>query len=234
MTKTALAIRHIHFEDVGTYAAPFAEAGYAIRYLEAGVDDLSAVDALDPDLLVVLGGPIGAYEEETFPFLRDELRLLAARAASDKPVLGMCLGAQLLARALGAPVGPGPAAEIGWGKLTLTAEGRAGPLRHLDGVTMFHWHGDVAGLPAGASLLATTEICTNQAFARGKSLLGLQFHGEVAAAPFERWLIGYSGDIARSPDLSVAGLRAAAAEFGPEAAAAGRRMIGEWLAGLGA
>src|ERR1700744_6469717 len=117
--KQAVAIRHVHFEDLGTFGPVIEERGYGVRYVDAGLDDLGAVDATTPNLLVVLGGPIGAYEEDKYPFLTTELALIARRLESGRPILGLCLGAQLMARAMGAEVRPGPAKEIGWGPLIL-------------------------------------------------------------------------------------------------------------------
>lgn len=133
--RTALVIRHVHFEDLGSFAAPLAAAGHEVRYVDAGLDDLRAEE------LVLLGGPIGAYEGHLYPFLDDELDALRARLAAGAPTLGICLGAQLMAAALGARVAPGPAKEIGWATVELTEAGQAGPLHHLDGVPVLHWHG---------------------------------------------------------------------------------------------
>lgn len=231
MPRTALAIRHVHFEDLGAFAAPIEERGYRIRYMDAGVDDLAAVDALAPDLLAVLGGPIGAYEEEQYPYVAQEVALLERRLAAGRPTLGVCLGAQMMARALGARVYPGPAKEIGWKPVTLTAEGKAGPLAHLEGVPVLHWHGDTFDLPEGAALLASTDICVNQAFAVGRHALAFQFHPEASPIGFERWLIGHAVEIAKA-GLSVNELRDGAARFGNDTAAAGRRCLDSWLAGL--
>jgi hypothetical protein len=118
--KTVFAIRHVAFEDLDSFAPTLMERGYTIRYLEAGQDDLAALDPLAGDLWVVLGGPIGVYEEEAYPFIRDELRLLQARLEAGRPTLGICLGAQLIASALGARVYPGGRKEIGWKPLALT------------------------------------------------------------------------------------------------------------------
>ncbi|WP_448189497.1 glutamine amidotransferase [Azospirillum sp. sgz301742] len=230
MPRSALVIRHVHFEDLGAFAAPIEEQGFRITYLEAGVDDLKAVDPLAPDLLAVLGGPIGAYEEDRYPFVADEVAILERRLAAGKPTLGVCLGAQMMARALGARVYPGPAKEIGWKPVTLTADGAAGPLKHLDGVPVLHWHGDTFDLPAGATLLASTDICRNQAFAVGRHALAFQFHPEASPVGFERWLIGHALEIAVA-GLSVTELREGAARFGHDTAAAGRRCLADWLEG---
>jgi GMP synthase (glutamine-hydrolysing) len=99
MGASVLALRHVHFEDLGALEAPLVAAGYDIRYGEMGVDDPRACG--ECDLLVILGGPIGAYEEERYPFIAQELALISARIAAGRPMLGVCLGAQLIARALG-------------------------------------------------------------------------------------------------------------------------------------
>jgi GMP synthase (glutamine-hydrolysing) len=229
--KQAIAVRHVHFEDLGTFAPVLEEHGYAIGYVDPGIDDLAAVDPVAPDLFIILGGPIGAYEEDKYPFLRTELALIDRRLAVGRPILGLCLGAQLMARAMGAEVRPGPAKEIGWGPLKLTQAGRAGPLRHLGAEPVMHWHGDMFDLPSGAELLASTEICPNQAFAAGSAVLACQFHPEAGTAGFERWLIGHAAEIAAvglSPDI----LRHETAMYGPAAEERGRKVIAEWLSGL--
>lgn len=139
MSKTLLAIRHVAFEDLGGFEGPLADAGFSIRYADMGIDRIA--DFGDPDLLVVLGGPIGVYEDEFYPWLTDEIAFIAARLKAQKPILGICLGAQLMARALGARVYPGPAKEIGWKPLSLTREGED-LLAPLADQPVLHWHGD--------------------------------------------------------------------------------------------
>ena len=166
----ALAVRNVAFEDLGSFERVLADRGYRVAYADAGLDDLGALDPLGPDLLVVLGGPIGAYEEARYPFVLDELRLLEKRLAADLPTLGVCLGGQLIARALGARVYPGGQKEIGWAPLVLTDEGRGSCLRHLapEETPVLHWHGDTFDLPRGAVRLASTEAYENQAFSWGR------------------------------------------------------------------
>ena len=145
--KTALAIRHLHFEDLGTLEPLLREMNYQVQYVDAVLDDLATLDVESPDLLVVLGGPIGAYDDALYPFLAAELQLLRRRLASARPLLGICLGAQLIARALGANVYPLGRKEIGFAPLTLTDAGRASPLAALEGVAVLHWHGDQFDIP---------------------------------------------------------------------------------------
>lgn len=230
--KSLIAIRHVHFEDLGIFAGTFAQGGYDCRYYDAGMDDLSAIDPLECDVLVVLGAPIGAYEDDKYPFLIDELRILRDRMAAKLPTLGICLGAQLMARALGASVHPGTAKEIGWQALSLTPEGRAGPLKHLENIPVLHWHGDTFSLPAGAACLASTPITQNQAFSFGTNALGLQFHLEVRAEGFERWLIGHALEIATAAGVSVAVLRHDTARYASRCGEQGRHVLQDWLAAL--
>lgn len=129
--KTALALRHIHFEDLGTLEPLLRERGFDVRYLDPAADDLAREEAAASDLLIALGGPIGAFDERAYPFLADELRLLERRLASGRPLLGICLGAQLIARLLGAAVTPMGFKEIGFGALTLTDAGRRSVLAPL-------------------------------------------------------------------------------------------------------
>ena len=226
--RSAWAIRHVHFEDLGLFSAPIEEAGYAIRYLDAGRDDLGSFDPPGEDILILLGGPISAYDEARYPFITDEIALLRRRLDRDQPTLGICLGAQLIARALGAEVRPMGHKEIGWAPLALSAAGKAGPLRHLDGLSVLHWHGDTFSLPAGCDLLGSTEACAHQGFARGDTILALQFHAEVDA--IEPWLIGHACELGMAA-VDPATLRADALAFRPALEQAAQATMREWLAG---
>jgi len=228
--KSVLAIRHVHFEDLGAFADAFRDAGYAIEYRDPGWDDLSNIDPLAADILTILGAPIGAYEEDKYPVILDELRILERRLATKRPTLGVCLGAQLMARALGASVYPGKTKEIGWSRLTLTPEGRNGPLKHFDDVPVLHWHGDTFDLPRSAVRLASTPVTENQAFSFGPSALALQFHAEIEAKDFERWLIGHAVEIASVEGLSVADLRRDTNDWAPDTALHGGHLLADWLA----
>ncbi|MFT3688523.1 glutamine amidotransferase-related protein [Paenirhodobacter sp.] len=158
MTRTALAIRHVPFETLGTFEEVLEDTGYSLRYADVAAGDIAALDPLAPDLLVVLGGPVGVYEADTYPFLETELALISRRLAAGLPMQGICLGAQLIAAALGARVAPTGIKEIGFAPIDLTDAGQRGPLRHLVGLPVLHWHGDAFALPEGAELLATTAV----------------------------------------------------------------------------
>lgn len=214
--KHAVAIRHVGFEDLGSLGDVLRQRGFRITYLEAGVDDLADVDALAPDLLVILGAPIGAYEERTYPFLSYEMHLLERRLRVDAPTLGICLGAQLMARVLGGRVYAGKKREIGWGPIDLSDAGRRSALMHLSGARVLHWHNDTFDCPPDAVHLASTSITSNQAFAWRERCLAVQFHPEALHGRFERWLIGHAFEIGSTPDCSVAALREDARRYGPQ------------------
>ncbi|MFT4063267.1 glutamine amidotransferase [Paraburkholderia sp.] len=230
MNHEVLAIRHVHFEDLGSLELVLGERGRPVRYLDVGVARIEAPNPVGASLMVVLGGPISATDDTFYPTLVPLLAMIEKRIAAGLPTLGICLGAQLIARALGARVYPAAQAELGWTPLTLTDAGRASPLRHLDGAStsMLHWHGDTFDLPTNATRLASTPACENQAFAWGDHVLGLQCHPEIRTDRFEPWLIGNASELA-GRRIDACRLRADTAQFGPTLEAAARRMFGEWL-----
>lgn len=228
--KIALAIRHVAFEDLGLFERVLEAAGYQVRYLEAGMDELTWIEPLRPDLLIILGGPISANDEVRFPFIHDELTLLETRMHAGMPTLGVCLGAQLMARALGGKVTPGSRNEIGWAPLSLTEAGMDSPLRHLapEKTPVLHWHGDICEVPDDVDVLASTAITPVQAF-RFKKSLALQFHPEVTVHGLERWYIGHLGEIEQTPGLSVGGLRENTQRYGYNMDIYGVAFLEEWL-----
>jgi GMP synthase (glutamine-hydrolysing) len=227
MSKTALILRHLAFEDLGSFGAVLEDQDYNLVHAEAGIDPLP--DPLGADLVVVLGGPIGVNDGDAYPSMTAERDWLVPRLAARRPTLGICLGAQLMAAALGARVAAMPRKEIGFAPLALTEAAREGPLSALEGVPVLHWHGEAFETPAGADNLAGTAACAAQAFAMGPALLGLQFHPEAGELPaFERWLIGHSVELAQA-GIDPAGLRRDALAHGPSLKRAGRSMLKAWL-----
>ncbi|MFS8047616.1 glutamine amidotransferase [Rhizobium sp. BR 314] len=232
MPNTTLVLRHVYFEDLGCFADVLERADYTARYSDAGDPDFGRGDPLEPDLLVVLGGPIGAYEDHLYPFLAQEREIIRARLAADLPTLGICLGAQLIAAALGEKVFPIGLKEIGFSRLSLTDTGTASPIRHLADTPVLHWHGDTYGLPIGAVNLASSALVEQQAFSLGSNVLGLQFHPEASLDErFERWLVGHAIELAVA-GIDLSALRREAQEFGPRLRVAAMQMFEDWLTNL--
>lgn len=229
--KTAFCLRHIAFEDLGTLEPVIAAQGYEITYFEAAVDDLTQIEPLQPDLLVVLGGPIGVYNVDDYPFLQDEITLLEKRLAADLPILGICLGSQLIAQALGARVYFSGHKEIGWKPLILSHAGQQSCLAAIapELTPVLHWHGDTFDLPKGATHLAATDEFVNQAFSWGKHCLALQFHVEVTQQGLENWFVGHTLEINTTTGLSVAQLRTDTQRWGPTLEKQGALFITQWL-----
>lgn len=227
---TVLALRHVSFEDLGVVAPVLANRGLVAHYWDAGVDPVSELEDADPALLVILGGPIGARDEALHPFLDAELALIRRRLDAGRPVLGVCLGAQLIARALGGGLRAGDA-EIGWAPVDLTAAGEASVLAPLAGVPVLHWHGDRIVLPEGVESLASTATTPVQAFATA-SALGLQFHLEADPSRIDRWLIGHAHQIGAN-GLDPRVIREDAARLGPTLEPIGRRVVADWLDAVG-
>lgn len=228
--RECLAVRHVAFEDVGLLADLLKERGFSLRYLEAGIEKIERDTLLSSDLVIVLGGPIGVYEEQQYPFLRGEVAAVRARLEAKKPMVGICLGAQLMAYALGAEVKPGPEKEIGWAPVELTEAGKQSVLASLQDVPVLHWHGDGFGLPQGAENLARTRGCPHQAFRIGKHALGLQFHVEANPARIEQWLIGHTVELGKA-GIDPRDIRRQTVEIGARTAEAGRKVFSAWLDG---
>lgn len=226
----ALAIRHVCFEHLGNFGPALAARDVSVTTLDAGVDELSFQNET-PDLLIILGGPIGATDEALYPFLKDELRLIERQLHAGLPVLGICLGAQLVARVLGARVYPAQAKEIGWAKIEPSAEGRTSCLAPLaeNHWQVLHWHGDTFDLPDGSTRLASTHIAENQAFVHGSNVLGIQFHIEAMAHEIEQWLIGHTVEISAAPGVALDRIRSDTVRWGPGLKHAGPACLDLWL-----
>jgi GMP synthase (glutamine-hydrolysing) len=198
-----LALRHSAIEGLGLLANVLREQGIQHRYLDLARGEPVPRDLREVGGLIILGGPMGAYETERHPFLKAETALIERAITAGRPVLGICLGAQLIAQALGARVLPGERREVGWGPVTLTEDGRDDPL--LVGtespLTVFHFHGDTYELPDDGRNLARSPLYEQQAFSWGNLVYGFQFHleftdaiiGRLATEPESRRYIELSG-----------------------------------------
>jgi len=227
--KTAIALRHVHFEDLGTLEPLLYRHGYEVDYHDVGTREFDAREVDRADLLIVLGAPIGAHDEGTYPFLAQELRLIEQRLEHLRPLLGICLGAQLMARVLGATVAPMKRKEIGFYPITLTASGQNSPLASIPlDVAVLHWHGDQFEIPKGTESLASTPLCPHQAFAPNDSALGLQFHLEANTQRIEPWLVGHAAELAQA-GVDPRTLRAQAQEHGARLKLAAEAVFNAWI-----
>ncbi|MFN2992516.1 glutamine amidotransferase [Serratia plymuthica] len=229
--KKVVAIRHVNFENLGILGSLLSLRGYQIDYYDAGRDDIRAINNEDTDLLVVLGGPISAAQhfagQQHYPFLNDELALVTQRLHQRQPTLGICLGAQVMAQALGAGVVSLGVKEIGYAPLTL-AENEDSVLAPLAATPVLHWHGDMFTLPEGATCMASTEACRYQAFEYQDFALGLQFHLEADHRDIERWLVGHACELELA-GIDPQQLRDQAARHGAELEQRARQVFARWL-----
>ena len=185
-----LVFRHVAYEILGTLDPLLRNAGFRIKYVnfERHPDAIPNIDNYDG--LIVLGGPMNVDQTDEYPNLLTEIDVIRKAIDERKPVLGICLGAQLLAKALGAKVKKNKKLEIGWYDVTPTSNGKKDDLiSHFAGTEkIFQWHGDTFEIPKGAVHLASSKLCKNQAFKYGENAYGFQFHLEVDTNLIERWL----------------------------------------------
>lgn len=181
-------LQHAEHEDLGCIAPWLAQHRDAVT-----MSRLWAGDALPSpatfDALIVMGGPMNIYEHDAHPWLVPEKALIRAAIDAGRPVLGICLGSQLIADTLGGPVTRNAHNEVGWFDVTLNRAGRADPLfaGWPERFAAFHWHGDTFAIPPGAETLMSSEACVNQGFVWNRCVVGLQFHLEVTAADARVW-----------------------------------------------
>lgn len=230
--KRALIIRHVPYEGVAGYRAPVEAAGYEVDRIDVTDPAFSTLDLREPDLLIMMGGPMGVYEQDRYPWIGCQLRRLRQRLDADRATLGVCFGAQMMAAALGADVYAGPVKEVGFHPVQVHDHAAEGPLRHLVDVPVLHWHGDTFTRPENVEFLASSHVYEHQAFRRGNNVLALQFHAEMGEDErFNAWIEEWPESVIEAGGTE-ADLRQAHDRLGPSAVAAGRKMIGEWLEGL--
>ncbi len=188
--RRLLVFQHVPHEILGTLDPLLRDAGFRIRYVNFGRNPDAVPDLDRYHGLIVLGGPMNCDQVTRHRHLVTEVAAIQAAIRAGKPVLGICLGSQLLARALGATVTRNPSKEIGWYDVAPTKDGEKDPLfRHFEASEkIFHWHGDTFAIPHGAVHLAASADCTHQAFRFGHNVYGLQFHLEVDEPMIHRWL----------------------------------------------
>lgn len=197
--------QHAPFEGLGSIEEWARSQGHTLSATEFhGRGTLPDIDEFD--LLVVMGGPMSAYDDDKYSWLVEEKRFINESIRRNKKVLGVCLGSQLLAAALGARVFRNRHAEIGWFPVNLTREAAASPLFATlpPRLTVFQWHGDTFDLPAGAIRIAKGDVCLNQAFQYGPNVVGLQFHLEFTLTYVSDLILNCAEDLGRGPYVQSA------------------------------
>ncbi len=196
-----MVLQHVECEHLGVLERLLTEQGVTYRYVK--LYEGESIPDLEPySGIIILGGPMNVYEEREYPFLQHEDTLIKTALKRGTPLLGVCLGAQLIAKAAGSRVYRGNQKEIGWHTLYLTAEGRLNRLfRGVEPqVTVFQWHGDTFDIPEGGVRLARSSLFPNQAFLVGAAAYALQFHVEVSAEMVRDWTEIYRDELASLSD----------------------------------
>ena len=233
--RKILVFQHVAAEPLGHLDALLRDVGIRIRYVNFGREPHAQPDVRRYDGLVVLGGPMNVDQADQMPHLRYEMSAIQEAVAAGRPMLGICLGAQLLAAATGGVVHPNPVPEIGWYRLHARNAAHDDPLfRHFERQPhhVFQWHAYTFAPPPGAVPLAWTRNCRNQAYRLGERAWGLQFHLEADGALIARWLGQPSGrsEIERYWDARrIARIRAATRQHLPAATALSNRVFGEFI-----
>jgi len=195
--QSVWVLQHTPSETLGTIEDVLRVNRSGINYIETHAGKPVPGEMADKAGLIVMGGPMGVYEQVKYPFLRDEMRLIESALTMGRPVLGVCLGSQLLAAALGAEVKKGERKELGWHAVTLAEFAAQDPL--FAGVKPefwpFHWHGDVFSLPKQAVGLASSRQTPCQAFRYGKNAYGILFHLEVTREQISQMLSDFAEEL---------------------------------------
>ena len=192
-----IIIKHIDIEGPGTIGDFLDGNGIPYHIIDIFNGEPLPDSLSNTSAVIVLGGPMNVYEEDKYPFLKEEDKYLKEVIAEGLPTLGFCLGAQLIAKAKGAKVKKAPQKEIGWFKILLNRNGSSDPLfQEFPGeVDVFQWHGDTFDIPDGAVKLAESELCSNQAYRIGDNIYGLQFHVEVTDELIYQWIDAYRDEV---------------------------------------
>lgn len=190
-------LQHVPFEGLGSIEAGLSQQAARITYTRF-YESATLPPLDDIDFVIALGGPMSVNDESDLPWLRDEKRFVAAAIAAGKIVLGICLGAQLIADVLGSRVYQGAHREIGWFPIAGTADGSE-TFRFPADATVFHWHGETFDLPEGAVRLASSAVCPNQAFQFGPRVIALQFHLEMTQDAVALILDHCAGELVAQP-----------------------------------
>ena len=227
---SVLVVQHAVSETIGSFSTVLAERGIQAQCLET-FKRAQIPSSLGPHSgLILMGGPMSVYEEDIYPFIGEERRLILNCLRENRPVLGVCLGSQMIASALGARVIPGAVKEIGWKRVTLTEEGKQDPL--LTGIPAvfpgFHWHSDVFDLPKEATRLASSEMTECQAFRYRTNVYGFLFHPEVTEQTVSAMAQNFASEL-QIEGIEAASLLTTAKEVLPRLGPINQEVFRRWV-----
>lgn len=230
--KPVLALRHVPQEPMGALEDILRQAGVEFRYVDLFQEVPDRLPLDEASGLVILGGPMNVDEVDRYAHLGVEVEWIREGLRRELPMLGLCLGAQLMAKALGARVYPNGVKEIGWYELELLRAAESDPLFAgcAPSQTVFQWHGDTFDMPPGAVPLARSALCANQAFRYGRCAWAFQFHIEMTAPMIEDWLACGTEELAGLDDVDPAAIRRAVPVELPKLELLGRRVLSRWAA----
>lgn len=226
--------RHARTEGPGYFADYLDRQGIAWRLIEIDRGEPVPTKVNDFRGLALMGGPMSVNDD--LPWISPVLSLIRAAVAADVPVIGHCLGGQLMAKAAGGSVGPNPVKEIGWGEVEIAPNAQASEwLGDTRSFTSFHWHGETFSLPPGATLIASSAHCRNQMFVLGRHHLGMQCHIEMTPELIESWCAGGAAEIAACVSPAVMEVQAIQFDLKPRVEALHRvadKVYARWVQGL--
>jgi GMP synthase (glutamine-hydrolysing) len=229
-SKQVSIIEHHPIEGLGIIADVLKRAAIAPHHIRSFEGQSVPREIGDAAGLIIMGGPQSVYEQDRFPWLRDELRLIEDALKQTRPILGVCLGSQLLAAALGANVYAGRTKEIGWNRVTLTDFAAKDTLFSGEPSSFigFHWHGDIFDLPRGGTLLASSALTAHQAFRYGTNVYGTLFHLEVTLPQVDKMVETFADEL-RTAGLNGSAIKLNAHSHLPALQKIGREVFGRWV-----
>lgn len=226
-----LIFQHDPLKELGLLSEVLKREGLSFHTIRLFENEMPTEDWDAIGALMILGGPMGVYDEQQQPFLKYEKAIIRAALRREIPLLGICSGAQLIAAAAGAEVYHGNFKEIGWYPISMTIEGEMDPLLTCFSgkPVVFHWHGDSFDLPKGALRLASSFYYDNQAFRIGRNVYGLQFHLDVTPDMIERWMNHYAKELAQVPYISLDKIRADTRSYAQGLRCYGEKVFSDFL-----